>query len=150
MSEPVRKIDHTLIVPFKWSYGESLTRFFHETKTNRRIVGARCTKCRSVVIPCLSRCGRCFAPCEKDPVPVSDKGTVECWTTIRFSFPCQPAEPPYTVGLIILDGANTYFQHLIKEVEPEDMKPDMRVEAVWNPDPKGNLLDIMYFRPLKK
>lgn len=48
------------------------------------------------------------------------------------------------------DGADTCYQHLIAEVEPEDITPGMRVEAVWNEDRKGTRRDIPHFRPEKK
>lgn len=151
MSEnPVRRIDHTLVIPYRWSYGEALSRFFQESMKNKRLVGARCTSCKLVTVPCLTVCGLCFAPMEPDPVPVLDHGMLECWTTVRFSFPNQPAEPPYSVGLIHLDGADTYYQHLIGEIEPEQIRAGMRVEAVWNDQRKGTLRDILYFRPERK
>jgi len=142
------RVPFELVIPYRWSYGGPLTRFFEETKRNRRFVGARCTKCRCTLVPPPVVCGRCFAPLEKDLVPVSDQGRLETWTTVRFSYPGQPAEPPYTLGLIVLDGASNYFPHLVKEVEPENIRADMRVQAVWNPAPQGDLLDILYFRPL--
>ncbi|RLC59324.1 MAG: DNA-binding protein, partial [Chloroflexi bacterium] len=35
------------------------------------------------------------------------------------------------------------------EVKPGDLKEGMKVEVVWREEPKGELADIKYFRPVK-
>jgi len=56
-------------------------------------------------------------------------------------------DAPYPVGIIKLDGADTGMCHLLGEVVPEDIKIGMRVEAVFQEQRKGNILDIAYFKP---
>jgi uncharacterized OB-fold protein len=46
--------------------------------------------------------------------------------------------------LILLDGANTYYSHMINE-PVESLSCGMRVQAVWSEDRKGDLFDIRHF-----
>lgn len=145
--EPIRNVKGEVSVPYRWSYGRALSGFFAETSRNHRIVGARCKRCKKVIIPPMGLCGRCFSDTEDEWVPVGDHGVLLTWTTVFLSWPGQPKEPPYTYGLVKLDGSHSNLPHLVDEIDPEKITPNLRVEAVWNPEPKGDLFDILYFRP---
>lgn len=140
----VKEVRGRVSIPYRWSYGHALTRFFEESRDNRRLVGTRCPLCQSVIVPAASICTRCFVEAV-EWVEVSDHGVLATFTTVHLPFPGQPTEPPYTYGLILLDGANTYFSHLINE-PAEELACGMRVEAVWSDDRKGDLFDILYFK----
>ena len=150
MGEMIKEIKGKVVVPYKWSYGETLSEFFRETRENKRIIGARCTKCKKILVPPTVVCGRCFAPTEKKKIPVSDHGTLISFTTVYLPFPGQPTEPPYNYGMIKLDGTDTQFPHLIGEIEFDKIKCNMRVQAVWNEERKGDLHDLKYFKPEEK
>lgn len=147
MSDPVIEVRGRVEVPYRWSYGRSLGRFFIETRDAKRLWGARCLGCSAVIVPPVSLCGRCFRETEREWVPIADRGVLDTWTTVFLPFPGQPTEPPYTFGLIKLDGADTHFAHLVREIDPKDLRRGMRVEAVWSEERKGDLYDIAHFRP---
>lgn len=141
---PVKEVRGQISIPYRWSYGGALTRFFAESRDNKRIVGTRCPRCASVTVPAARICTICFVEAT-ELVEVSDHGVLDTFTTVHLPFPGQPTEPPYTYGLILLDGASTYFSHLIAEPE-ETLSCGMRVEAVWSDERKGDLFDILYFK----
>ena len=148
-AKPVYEVKGSLHVPYEWSYGETLTKFFTETRDNKQIMGARCTKCGYVLVPPVGLCGKCFAPTEPDWIPISDHGSLISWTVVYLPFPGQPTEPPYCYGMIRLDGMNTQYPHIIKGAQEknwDDLEIGMRLEAVWNEDRKGDLYDIAYFK----
>jgi hypothetical protein len=60
----------------------------------------------------------------------------------------QPVEPPIIYGVVQLDGADTGFVHMLGEVDPEQLRIGMRVQAVFKDERSGGILDIRYFRPL--
>lgn len=142
--QPLKEVRGQVSLPYRWSYGKALTRFFQESRDNKRLMGTRCPRCSSVTVPAARICTRCFVE-TTDWVEVSDHGVLETFTTVHLPFPGQPTEPPYTYGLILLDGASTYFSHLIEE-PAEALRCGMRVEAVWSDERKGDLFDILYFR----
>ena len=51
--------------------------------------------------------------------------------------------------MIAIDGSDGGFLHTLGEVEPDDVRIGMAVEAVWKPvsERVGSILDIAYFRP---
>ena len=57
MGEMIKEVKGKVVVPYKWSYWETLSEFFRETKENRRIIGARCTKCGKILAPPTVVCG---------------------------------------------------------------------------------------------
>ncbi len=148
-AKPLLEVKGDLKVPYSWSYGETLSKFFTETRDNKRIMGARCTKCGGVLVPPVGLCGKCYAPTEKEWIPVSDHGRLVSWTVVYLPFPGQPTEPPYCYGMIKLDGMNTQFPHMIHGAVKgkwDDLEVGMRLEAVWNENRKGDLYDIAYFK----
>ena len=64
------------------------------------------------------------------------------------SFPSHTMATPFIYGIILLDGADTGLTHFLGEVDPEDMRIGMRVEAVFQEEREGSILDIKYFRPI--
>lgn len=140
---PVREVRGQVNIPYRWSYGQSLTRFFEESRDNRRLMGTKCPRCASVIVPAARICPRCYVEANQW-VEVSDHGVLATFTTVHLPFPGQPTEPPYTYGLILLDGASTYYSHLIHE-PVENLACGMRVQALWAEHRKGDLFDILYF-----
>jgi uncharacterized OB-fold protein len=60
----------------------------------------------------------------------------------------QPAETPLAYGIVQLDGADTGFVHMLGEVEPEQLRIGMRMQAVFREEREASILDIRYFKPL--
>jgi uncharacterized OB-fold protein len=99
-----------------------------------------------------------FPPKEADPatgleldnfIELPDKGTVTTFAIINIPFAGQRIKPPYVAAYVLLDGADIAFLHLIQEIDANEVRMGMRVEAVWKPrDQWGLGIDnIEYFRP---
>jgi hypothetical protein len=141
-------VQHTaLSIPYAWAAGEPATWFYREIAENRKLFGTRCPECRRVLVPARKACSRCFAD-TTEWVEVGPGGVVKSFTVVHYAEPSiQPWSPPSAFGLIQLDRADTAFIHLIAEVELPHIRIGMRVEAVFADEPKGNILDIKYFKP---
>ena len=144
-------IEWVMKLPYRWSAGLIGTKFLEGLK-NRRILGSKCPKCKRILVPARSFCPRCFVD-TKDIVEVSDTGILKTFTIINFKFVGQIKEPPYIVGIIKLDGADTGFVHFVGGVDLSDvqkagkeLKPGVRVKAVWRKKRNGSILDIKYFK----
>jgi uncharacterized OB-fold protein len=61
----------------------------------------------------------------------------------------QPLDEPELPAVIAIDGSDGGFLHTLGEVEPDEIRIGMKVEAVWKPvsERTGSILDIAYFRP---
>jgi uncharacterized OB-fold protein len=143
---PVHRIRGKVEYPYEWTYGRYVNEFFRNMKQGR-LTGARCTKCKKIIVPPIAVCGVCFADTEEELVPLPDTGEVISFTRVNFSYPGQIMEPPYAVGIINLDGASTRFNHLIKAKDLEGLECGSRVRARWRKEAEreGSFFDIEYF-----
>ncbi|MBS1692035.1 MAG: OB-fold domain-containing protein [Actinobacteria bacterium] len=82
-------------------------------------------------------------------VELPDTGTVTTFAIINIPFAGQRITPPYVAAYVLLDGADIPFLHLIQEIDADQVRMGMRVQAVWKPrDQWGLGIDnIEYFRP---
>jgi hypothetical protein len=134
-------------VPYTWSVGEVGSRFFVELRDHQKIWGRRCPACKRVLVPARKLCGQCF--CQTDEwVEVSDKGTVQTYTVVRYPSDVQPQKPPFGYAIIRLDGADTGMAHLLSGSDPARWRIGMRVQAIFKEKRVGDILDIAYFQPI--
>lgn len=148
-----RVLRGTITLPYQWALGPTNTRFFEEFQ-NKRIMGTRCSQCQRVLVPARSFCSRCFKDID-EWVQIKDEGTLRTWVLINFPYQGQPKEPPYIIGVIELDGADSGFSHFIGGLEnyaieylKEKVQIGMRVKAIWKEKREGTILDIEYFKPV--
>jgi len=143
----VWKYHGQISIPNTFSAGATGSRFLIELRDRKRIMGTRCPKCNRVYVPARSICGDCFVQID-EWIEVSNKGTVLSYA-IDYETKCpQPVEPPIVYGIIQLDGADTGLVHMLGEVDPEQLRIGMRVQAVFKAEREGSILDIKYFKPL--
>jgi hypothetical protein len=138
-----------LAMPYRYFPGPVATRFFLALRDEARILGIRCPQCRMVYVPPEPTCGRCFSKLE-EWVEVGKEGILQGYTITHYSLPVHPAPAPVIYGLIRLDRADTALLHLLGQVDADDLKIGMRVEAVFRMERRGNILDIEHFRPFQK
>jgi hypothetical protein len=98
-------------------------------------------------VPPRLSCKNCFTEL-KEWVEVSDTGTLLTYTVVYVPGENQPFEPPYAIGLIQLDGADTGLMHVIGETDLEKLSMGMRLQAVFSQERDGSIRDIKYFKPL--
>jgi len=136
-----------IYIPNRYSAGAVGSRFLIEIRDKKRIMGTRCPTCNRVYVPARSICKDCFGQLD-EWVEVSDKGTVLTYTVCNQPNPVQPVETPLVYGIVQLDGADTGFVHMLGEVNPEQLRIGMRVQAVFKEEREASILDIKYFKPL--
>ena len=152
MAEKLEELESFVIpgkidIPNTYFAGLAGSRFLIELRDNRRIMGIKCPACNWVYVPPRSTCKVCFSKLE-DWVEVSDKGTLLTCAIAYQPSPVQPVEPPIAYGIVHLDGADSGFVHLLGEVDFNHLRIGMRVQAVFNEERVGSILDIKYFKPL--
>jgi len=134
--------------PFQWSCGKYTSKFLTELRDHARIVGIRCPQCRRVLVPPRNVCGECFVPLD-EIVELSGKGTVVTFTVLSFGFvdpdTGKQRPVPYTWAFIKLDGADNTFIHYVEETDLAKLRVGMRVQAVFEEQRRGHLLDIKHF-----
>ncbi|MCJ7522131.1 MAG: Zn-ribbon domain-containing OB-fold protein, partial [Dehalococcoidia bacterium] len=119
-----------IYIPNTYSAGAIGSRFLIALMDKKRIMGTRCATCNRVYVPARSICKDCLGQLD-ELVEVSDKGTLLTYTVCNQPNPVQPVESPVVYGIIQLDGADTGFVHMLGEIDPEQIRIGMRVQAVF-------------------
>lgn len=153
MKEDVLKIKASWNIPYTHTAGIHGTKFLKGLK-DKKIIGVKCDKCRRVIVPPRPFCERCFVRLNHF-VEVKDEGVVVSFTINYMKYTGLP-EPPYSIGLILLDGADTPLIHRLGGIELSDplraekkIGIGKRVKAVWNEKREATINDILYFAPKK-
>ena len=96
-------------------------------------------------------CEWCFCPTD-EWVYLQDTGTVKTFSLCYITWNMISLTRPQIPAVIDIDGASKGMgiMHLLGEVEPDQVKIGMRVQAVWKPaaERQGAITDILYFKPL--
>jgi uncharacterized OB-fold protein len=136
---------------YAWDKGVGMGAYLEGMK-NGQIVGMHCPHCDRTVVPARSFCEKCLKS-NVDFVPLAHTGTINTFSIAHVSWDVKILEVPELPAVIDIDGTNPKvgIMHMLGEVDPEDVKVGMRVEAVWKPaeERTGSILDIAYFRPIK-
>lgn len=146
-TEPVTQIVTPVRLDYTIRPGVAMTRFLGGIAQGR-IVAQRCPRCRKVYVPPRGSCPTCAVATEED-VELADRGIVTTFSIVRIPTPGLALRPPYCSAAILLDGADIPFLHLVGDVDVDQVRMGMRVEAVWvAPEERGPTVEsIRWFRP---
>ena len=137
---------------YAWDTGIAIGRYLAALKEGI-ILGARCRHCRRTVVPPRVVCEWCFRPMD-EYVPLQDTGTVNTFSLCYVTWDVKRVKEPEIPAVIEVDGASPLhgILHRLGEVEPEEVRIGMRVQAVWKPpeEREGAITDILYFKPIEE
>jgi uncharacterized OB-fold protein len=147
--EPTKTTEKSIWMPYTWSTGPGIGTFLTGLREGE-IVAAVCPDCGDRILPARSFCKACQTEIEEYE-PVGETGTLETVTVVHDDRETAPFEPPYALGTIALEGADTAMLHVIDgdEATLAALEPGTTVEAVWRPadEREGSILDIAHFQP---
>jgi len=138
-----------VIMPYKYSVGSLASKFFIDLRDKKKITAAKCPKCGFVNFPPRSVCPKCFSKIE-DLVELPATGTLVTFTQVHYDSAVQAVKPPYAMGVIKMDGADTSMVHFLGDVDFKNLKAGMKLEPVFTEKRNANILDIKYFKPAGK
>ena len=142
---------HTVktIVPIAFAYKNRAGTFIQEFLDGlqeAKLKAVRCGLCGRVYIPPRSICGRCAAELS-EIVELKGEGTLREFIVAHVELKegdLKRKENPEVIGLIELDGATSLFVAKIL-ARPEEVKPGVRLKAVWADERKGDYSDLLGF-----
>jgi hypothetical protein len=138
-----------VMMPYKYSVGSLASKFFIDLRDKKKLGAAKCHKCGFVNMPPRSVCPKCFSKIE-ELVDISGAGTLVSFTRVNYDSAVQAVKPPYAIGIIKMDGADTSMVHFLGDVDFKSLKAGMKLEPVFNEKRNANILDIKYFKPAGK
>jgi uncharacterized protein len=144
--EAVRSVRTPARLDYTYVAGAATTRFLRAV-AQKRIIGERAPGGK-VYVPPRGADPQLGLPTSEE-VELAHSGTVTSFCVVNVAFHGSVMELPYTSALILLDGSDLPIMHLLQEVDTDDVRIGMRVEAVWVPDDEigPTLESIRYFRP---
>ncbi len=145
--EPVTYIKTPIAIHYDYSIGAGQSTFMRAIREGR-ILGARCPDTGKVYVPPRLSSVETASPMS-ELVELPDRGVVYTYCIVNIRFYDQVLEIPYAYAYIVLDGADSAIMHLIQECPLEEIRPGMRVQAVWK-DPSEwteAMENIRYFKP---
>jgi len=137
-----------LPVTSRYTYGLAGERFFRALKDEGTIMGSYCPKCDYTYVPAAVFCERCLGELT-DWQDMGLVGELHTFTLLHVDVDGNPLETPELVGFITYGEGG--IVHRI-QANPAELTIGMPMEAVIKPKAKreGSILDIKYFRPVKK
>ncbi len=145
--ELVRSVRTPASLEYTYTAGQATTRFLMGVAQGK-ILGERAPGGK-VYVPSRGADPELGQP-TSEQVELPHTGTLTSFCIVNVAFYGQGMEIPYTSGLILLDGADLPMMHLLQEVDVNDVRIGMRLEAVWADESEWapNLESIKYFRPI--
>ena len=130
-------------IPYRWTTGPAVGKFLTALRDEKKILGLRCSKCGRVTVPPQEFCPTCYTK-NSEFIELPDEGIVVAFSEVRVPVFSAPADPPYVIGFIKIEGADTCLIHRI--LAPADqVKPGAKVKAKWKEEREGTILDIEGF-----
>ena len=145
--KPVTYIKTPVAIRYDYSIGEGMSTFMRAIREGR-LMGVRCPDTGKVYVPTRLSSVETASPMS-ELVELPDRGVVYTYCIVNIKFYDQVLDIPYAYAYIVLDGADSAIMHLVQECPIEEMRPGMRVQAVWK-DPSEwteSMENIRYFKP---
>ncbi len=150
MSEPI-VIRGTPELRYRYAAGRYGSVFLRGLREGR-ILASRCSKCDRTLVPPRIACTGCFGRMT-EIVEVPPRGRLLTYTVVRFPFldPFTGVQRPipYGYGMVRFDGTTNSFQYFLSETEPSRLRIGMAVEAVFSEKRRGEIADLVHFRPVE-
>lgn len=138
------------IVPLGFTYnnrvGQYMERFI-KGLGQKKIMGVTCPKCKKTYVPPRSVCGTCYGRLEKW-VEVSQEGTLQTYTVGHVTIDngeIKDAPSPYILGAVKLKNAFSLLTAVVKGAQPDQLKPGLKVRAVWKEPPEESYASLDHF-----
>ncbi len=138
---PTHEVKGDFPIHFHYTVGIVGEKFFYGLK-DKKMLAVTCPDCSTTYFPPKMYCEDCFTELtDLEFKELPQEGTLESFTKVFLDHRGNPLDEPYHLGLIKVDGSDTYFFHRVFG-EPEI---GMKVKALWNDERKGSLFDLKGF-----
>jgi len=140
-----RTEEKSIWMKYKWSTGDAIGRFLAGLEDGE-ILAAVCPECDDRIVPARSFCGSCHVATDGFEA-VSDVGQISTYTVVEVENESAPADPPYAIAVIRLEGADTGMVHIVDTASPGEVETGGEVEACWKSpgNREGRITDIEHF-----
>ncbi len=136
-------------VEFLYTAGIAGERFYRELKDSGKIVGSKCSSCKSIYLPPRIYCERCFTESEEF-IEIKTPGEVYTYCIIKYDNEGNKLEKEEIYAFVRFPGVTGGLIHRLGEVSPEEVNIGMKVEPLFKEKRVGDIDDIIYFKPYRE
>ena len=142
-------------IDYRWAAGRIWSKAKKALRDDKRLLATQCPECKAIFIPPGPVCGECYVYAGDNWVELSQTGKLLNFTGPKAIPLFDPAfgkdmVDEYAHGTIELDGGGILNSYRIGEVDPDDLRLGMRLQAVWKEEGRvGRLDDLLYFKPIE-
>lgn len=127
-------------IDYRHSYAEDSPFFAGLTKG--KLLGSRCTTCRTTYATPRSHCMGCGSPTAWQELPLH--GRVHTYTTCYYGGEAFLKETPFTLILVEFDGVDTLFLSRLKGAPPDQVRIGLPVVARFAKTPSFKVTDVWF------
>ncbi len=138
-----------LALPYTYFAGRVGSTFLTTIRDQHKIMGVKCNTCGKVFVPPRQTCEKCMEDIRDNWVEVGNTGILENFTVVRYADKHLPRKPPFVLGLIKLDGADTPLTHIVSGVDVNEVVEGIKVKAIFSSKPENTILGIYQFEPVE-
>lgn len=150
MSQSLDSISQHWDIMYQHRLDDVASEFFRVLRDDAKLIATRCPKCSRVLIPPRSFCDRDYVETERF-VELGHEGTLELFTVVYLATRGLP-DPPYAIGYVRPDGADTAVVNFIRGVEldsesPPSLQVGQRMKILFKEERVGRVTDF-FFEPI--
>lgn len=114
-----------IVIPGLWDFayqyfaGDTASRFFNALRDDGVVLGTECPQCKRVLVPARTYCDACYVDTDRW-LEVGPEGVLDIFSIVGTQFPGLPP-PPFVMGYITLDGADTALLNHVSGVDLSDI-----------------------------
>ncbi|HDH96099.1 MAG TPA: Zn-ribbon domain-containing OB-fold protein [Proteobacteria bacterium] len=138
--------DYWDLSAYSWTIEAEGLKLLTEGLKERKILGRRCHKCKTVYVPGQKFCRKCLVDID-EVVEVGQEGEVVTYTVGLADIRGEPLEEPIISVVVKLDGSDSWMMGILNDIDWKEVKVGMRVKLVLKEETKGELADIVGFVP---
>jgi uncharacterized OB-fold protein len=141
-------LEGKMALPNQYFAGRLGSRFLIAIRDRKKIMGLKCGKCGKTFVPPREYCEKCWTKIADNQVELGTEGELVNFAVIRYGGRHLPKKPPYILGQIKLDGADTPLTHIVLGIDPREVQTGIRVKAVFAEKTTDTIMDIDHFEPV--
>ena len=138
--------DYWDLSTYTWTVEADGLKLFTDGLKERKILGRRCPKCKTVYVPGPSFCRKCSIDIS-EVVEVEQKGKIVTYTVNLADVRGNPVDNPTISVVVKLNGSDSWFMGALTGIDWHNLKVGMDVKLVLKDQTKGALADIVGFVP---
>lgn len=126
---------------YSWTVEADGLKLFTDGLKERKILGRRCPKCKTVYVPGPTFCRKCLMDIS-EVVEVGQKGKIVTYTVNLADIRGNPVESPTISAVVKLNGSDSWHMGTLSGIDWKQVRVGMDVKIVLNEETHGALADI--------